>query len=73
MAPFVSPDHMQKLIEKQKDPQPLHSHWLLIKGGKQVQDRSLYLLVWKGLQESLSNQQCGSGMQSACIYIQDGV
>lgn len=52
LLPFVSLDHMQELIEKRVDPQPLHSHWLLIKGRKQVQESSLNLSVWKGLQGS---------------------
>lgn len=57
LFPFVSLDHMQELIEKQVNPQPLHCHWLLIKRRKQVQESSLYLLVWKGLQ----GQRCSEG------------
>ena len=42
---FVFLDHMQKLNEKQIDPQPLHSYWILIKGMNQLCDSSLNLLV----------------------------
>lgn len=51
---FVFLDHVQKLIEEKEDPQPLHSHWSLIRGWKQVQDRNLHLSVLKGLQKKVT-------------------
>lgn len=41
---FVFLDHVQKLKEKQVDPQPLHSYWLLIKRRDELCDSSLNLL-----------------------------
>ena len=54
-------DHVKKIIEKQEDPQPLHSHWISDRG-KQLQDSSRHLFVWKR-----SSHYLHRGFQNNCF------